>query len=97
MVFQSSKWNWTSRVFFPASFTPYYSISFLFGGDTSVPWVPEDIFFLSILMVGGEALSCPNGKHSLFHIRYFETSVSQGNTSGAANDMFSVKYLFGEA
>ena len=48
-------------------------------------------------MVGGEALSCPNGKHSLFHIRYFETSVSQGNTSGAANDMFSVKYLFVEA
>ena len=64
---------------------------------STLAWFPEDIFFLSILMVGGEALSCPNCKHSLFRIRYFETSVSQGNTSGAANDMFSVKYLFGEA
>ena len=37
--------------------------------------IPEDIFFLSILMVRGEAVSpepLSNPKHGLFHIRYFE-------------------------
>ena len=45
-----------------------------------LPWVPEDIFFLSILIVRGKAastrLEAPrallNCKHGLFHIRYFE-------------------------
>ena len=47
------------------------------------PGVPEDIFFLSILIVRGEAASTrreaprekialSNRKHGLFHIRYFE-------------------------
>ena len=43
-------------------------------------WVPEDIFFLSILIVRGKAASTrleapralSNCKHGLFHIRYFE-------------------------
>ena len=29
-------------------------VSFLFAGDTPIPWVPEDIFFLSTLMVGAK-------------------------------------------
>ena len=39
-----------------------------------LPWVPEDIFFLSILMVRGVSVSgaLSNRKHGLFHIRYFE-------------------------
>ena len=39
-----------------------------------LPWVPEDIFFLSILLVRGEVKSgaLSNRKHGLFHIRYFE-------------------------
>ena len=48
----------------------------------SVPWVPEDLFFLSILMVRGKAASTrrevPRRKSfnltstGLFHLRYFE-------------------------
>ena len=47
---------------------------FLSKSHVLVPWVPEDIFFLSILMVRGEAASTKlsNRKHDLFHIRYFE-------------------------
>ena len=45
-----------------------------------LPWVPEDNFFLSILMVRGEAPreknnvsgALSNRKHDLFYIRYFE-------------------------
>ena len=47
-----------------------------------VPWIPEDFFFLSMLMVRGEAASTrrevPRRKSfnlistSLFHLRYFE-------------------------
>ena len=56
-------------------------IVFLCDPYNSVPWVPEDIFFLSILMVRGEAASTrrealsgalSNRTQGLFHIRYFE-------------------------
>ena len=42
---------------------------FLSKSHVLVPWVPEDIFFLSILIVRGEAAptKISNRKHGLFH------------------------------
>ena len=60
-----------------------------------LPWVPEDIFFLSILMVRGEAASTSNRKHGLFHIRYFENGpLEPGYPTICMNDNFWIIYTF---
>ena len=52
-------------------------------------WVPEDIFFLSILVVRDEAVSAKREatrekqkKHGLFYIRYFENGTLEPGYPG---------------
>ena len=56
----------------------------------SLPWVPEDIFFLSVLMVRCKAVlgALSNRKHSLFQNRYFENRPLNGYLCRCKNFSF---------
>ena len=56
----------------------------------SLPWVPEDIFFLSVLMVRCKAVlgALSNRKHSLFQNRYFENRPLDGYLCRCKNFSF---------
>ena len=55
----------------------------------SLPWVPEDIFFFSILMRLGSFIEPYYG---LFNLRYFENADlwSQGNRSRVVDELCSL-------
>ena len=61
-----------------------------------IPWVPEDIFFLSIPMVRGQAAPTEresNRKHGLFHIRNFENRPLEPGYAPNGSHQFSWQFL----